>query len=360
MLSKLPGAIGEHFRNYPTELERNEKISYLSDYFLKLDPSIASDKIYIIKKEDEKLYIDLIKEMNDISSKMTEDIVVNVRNIELRKDLLFSIYDDAQKEEKKNFLQEVARIEKQDILITLLEVKKRYTDKEFLNILEEVKENKLVEVLYYIDLDSRDYILNSFELDKRTTIEGMIYEKDNEINTLIEIAKLYETKSIDVAINAIGNTENYSIDKLGIIYGNLSILKSAELLSNIKDEKFIEELFSSIIREEKLKDTDINITRDINKTMEFINEYNSKIKDLVVIYEKMSPEKVAKIVEKMMQNTNTITMLELSLEEIKELSDSVIIVDVLSKMKNQTLAKVLEYMEPDKASQVTRLLAQPK
>ena len=240
MLSKLPGAIGEHFRNYPTELERNEKISYLSDYFLKLDPSIASDKIYIIKKEDEKLYIDLIKEMNDISSKMTEDIVVNVRNIELRKDLLFSIYDDAQKEEKKNFLQEVARIEKQDILITLLEVKKRYTDKEFLNILEEVKENKLVEVLYYIDLDSRDYILNSFELDKRTTIEGMIYEKDNEINTLIEIAKLYETKSIDVAINAIGNTENYSIDKLGIIYGNLSILKSAELLSNIKDEKFIE------------------------------------------------------------------------------------------------------------------------
>lgn len=360
ILSKLPGSVGEHFRNYPTEIERNDKIIYLSNYFLNLDPSVASDKIYIIKKEDEKLYVKLIKEMNDISSKKTEDIVAKVRNIELRKDLLFSIYDDALKDEKEKFLQEVLRIEKQDILTTLLEVEKRFKDKEFLMILDELRLDKLVEVLYYTDVDYRDYILNSFTLDKRTTIEGMIFEKDNEINTLIEIAKYYETKPIDVALKAIGNTENYSIDKLSIIYKNLSISKSAELLSNIKDEKFIEELFASIVHEDNLRHNDNNITNDINRAMEFYNEYNSKIKDLVIIYEKMSPDNVAKIVEKMIKNTNTITMMKLSSEEVIELSDSVMIIDVLSKMKNQTLAKVLDFMEPDKASQVTRLLAKPK
>lgn len=211
-----------------------------------------------------------------------------------------------------------------------------------------------------MDSDIKDYILNTFNSNKRTIIEGIIYEKENEINTLTDIAKVYDTKPVEVSINVIGNTDNYSMDKLGVIYKNLSILKSAELLSNVKDEKFIEDLFKSIMREEQLIKSDTNITKDISRTMEFLNEYGKKVKDLVAIYEKMSPEKVAKIVERMMNNTGTITSFELNSENILELSDSVIIVDVLSKMKNQTLSKVLDFMEPDKASQITRLLAKPK
>lgn len=360
LLSKMPGIVGEYFRNYPTETERNEKISYLSSHFIALDSNIAADKLYIIKKDDEKLYVDIIRGMNSISVSKTEDIVVKVRNMELRKDLLFSIYDEAQKEENERFLSEVARFEKQDILTSLLETEKRFADREFLKIIGEVKEDKLGEILYYIDSDIRSYILDTFKEDKKTLIEGIIYEKTNEVNTLVDIAKVYETKPIDVAINAIGNTDNYSQYKLGVIYKNLSILKSAELLSNIKDEEFIEGLFASIMREEELTKSDTNITGDISKAMEFLNEYGNKIKDLVAIYEKMSPEKVAKIVEQMMKNTNTITSFELSVDEVYELSDSIIIVDVLSKMKNQTLSKVLDFMEPDKASQITRLLAKPK
>lgn len=360
LLTKMPGVVGEYFKNYPTETERNEKISYLSSHFMNLDSNIAADKLYIIKKDDEKLYVDIIRGMNSISVSKTEDIVVKVRNMELRKDLLFSIYDEAQKEENERFLSEVARFEKQDILTSLLETEKRFADREFLKIIGEVKEEKLGEVLYYIDPDIRNYILDTFKEGKKTLIEGIIYEKTNEVNTLVDIAKVYETKPIDVAINAIGNTDNYSQYKLGVIYKNLSILKSAELLSNIKDEEFIEGLFASIMREEELTKSDTNITGDISKAMEFLNEYGNKIEDLVAIYEKMSPEKVAKIVEKMMQNTNTITSFELSADEVYELSDSIIIVDVLSKMKNQTLSKVLDFMEPDKASQITRLLAKPK
>ena len=114
------------------------------------------------------------------------------------------------------------------------------------------------------------------------------------------------------------------------------------------------------MREEELTKSDTSITGDISRAMEFLNEYGNKVKDLVAIYEKMSPDKVAKIVEQMIKNTSTITSIELNSEEIYELSDSIIIIDVLSKMKNQTLSKVLDFMEPDKASQVTRLLAKPK
>ena len=356
----MPGSVGEHFRNYPTEVEKSEKIDYLSSYFINLDANTAADKMYIIKKDDEKLYIDILRGMNSISIPKTEEIVLKIRNMELRKDLLFSLYDDAQKEEKERFLSEVSRVEKQDIMTSLLETEKRFSDREFLKILAEIKTDKLGEVLYYIDSDIRNYILDTFKEDKKMLVEAIIYEKTNEVNTLIDIAKVYETKPIDVAIDAIGNTNNYSLYKLGIIYKNLSVLKSAELLSNIKDEKFIEDLFASIMREEKLTNSDTNITGDISKAMEFLNEYGNKVKDLVAIYEKMSPDKVAKIVEQMIKNNDTITSFELSSEEVYELSDSSIIIDVLSQMKNQTLSKVLDFMEPDKASQITRLLAKPK
>lgn len=359
-LSKMPGPIGEHFKNFPTESERNTKIDYLSNYFVGLEPDIAADKIYIIKKEDERLYIDLIRGMNSLSTAKTEEIVLKVRNIELRKDLLFSVYDEAQQNEMDKFLSEVSRIERQDILTTVLEVEKRFSDKKFLEVLNEVRLGKMGEILYYIDEDIRDYIIDTFDRDRKMNLEGMIYEKTNEENMLIDIAKLYETKPIDMSLKAIGNTENYSIEKLGTIYKNLSVLKSAELLSNIKDEDFIEELFTAIMREEELTKSDTNITRDISNSMEFLIDYNSKIQNLVVIYEKMSPQNVARIVEKMMVNDATITLFEITGEEVYELSDSVIIVDVLSKMKNQTLSKVFDYMEADKAAKITQLLASPK
>lgn len=360
ILRKMPGVVGEHFRNYPTELEKDEKIIYLSKHYIDLDPNVAADKMYIIKKDDEKLYIDVLKEMNNISNSKTEEIVLKVRNMELRKDLLFSIYEEAQEEEMEQFRLEVSRIEKQDTLASLLEIEKKFADRDFLKVLSEVKTDKLGEVLYYIDSDVRNYILNTFEESKKTSIEVIINEKTNEVNTLIDLAKVYETKPLDVTIETIGNTNSYSLNKLAVIYSHLSALKSAELLAGIKDENFIEDLFSAIIREEQLTKSETNITSNVSKTMEFLNEYSSKVNDLVVIYEKMAPDKVAKIVEKMMQNTNTITSLEISSEKVYELSDRTIIVDVLSKMKNQTLSKVLDYMESDKASQITRLLAQPK
>lgn len=359
-LAKMPGALGEYFKNYPTELEKNAKIDYLSNYFLEMEPNIAADKVYIIKKEDEKLYIDLIRGMNSLSTSKTEEIVLKVRNIELRKDLLFSVHEEAQEDEKNKFLSEVSRIERQDILTTVLEIEKRFSDRGFLKVLNEVRLEKMGEILYYTDNDIKDYIVDTFQNDRKITIEGILYEKTNEENMLIDIAKLYETKSTEAAVNAIGNTENYSIEKLGTIYKNLSVLKSAELLSEIKDETFIEELFAAIMREEELTKSDTNITRDISQSMEFLSEYQAKIKDLVTIYEKMSPEKVARIIETMMVNNETITSFELNAEEVYELSDSVIIVDVLLKMKNQTLSKVFDFMEADKASQITQLLAKPK
>lgn len=359
ILSKMPGIVGNYFSNIPTEMERLEKIHYLSNYFLNLDSSTATEKIYIVKKDDEKLYVDLIKSMSSISAPKTEEIVNNIRNMELRKDLLFSVYEEVLEEEEEKLLSEVSRIEKQDTILSIKEIERNYSNRDFLKILEEVNINTLGEIFYYLDTDLREYILNSFSHGRRNVIEGVINRKANEVIALEEIAKVYETKSIDIALGLIGNIDTYTMEELAIIYSNLSVTKSSEILSQIEDEDFIQELFSNIIRYEGLTSSESNITQNISKGIEFLNEYNKKIRDLVIIYDKMTPEKVADIVENMIGNTNTITSIELDVENILSLSDRDIIIDVLSKLRNQNLSKVLNLLEPEVASELTRLLASP-
>lgn len=279
--------------------------------------------------------------------------------MELRKDLLFSVYEEVLREEEEKLLSEISRIENQDIILSISEIQKKYDNREFLKILGEVDTNVLGEILYYIELDLRDYILGSFSHNKRNAVEGIINRKANKIIDLEEIAKVYETKSIDLAIELLGNTDTYTMEELAIIYSNLSIIKSSKILSSIEDENFIQDLFSNIIHYEALTNSDLNITQNISKGIEFFNEYNEKINNLVMIYDKMSPDKVAEIVENMIDNTNAITSIELEAEYLLELSDRDIIIDVLSKLRNQNLSKILNLMEAETASQVTRLLARP-
>ena len=93
-------------------------------YYLSLDSGRAADKIYIVKKNDEELFNDIIKIMNSTSSNKTSDILKLVRNIELRKDLLFSIYDEIQQEKQNQLKDEITELEKNDILISINEIEK--------------------------------------------------------------------------------------------------------------------------------------------------------------------------------------------------------------------------------------------
>lgn len=359
-LSKAPGAVGEYFSNIPTEVERMKMINYLANYYLDLDSSTAAEKIYILKKDDEKLYVDLIKSMNSSSSVKTEEILNKIRNMELRNDLLFSVYDEVLKEEEERLNSEVTRIERQDILLSKNEIEHNYNDKEFIKILEKVDSNILGEILYYIEPELKDYILNSFNINKKNDILDVINKKAEKVSNLEEIAKVYETKPLNVALETLGNTDTYSMEDLAVIYSNLPVIKSAEILSNIEDQNFVKELFTNIIRYERLQNLETDLTQNISKGIKFFNEYNKKINELATIYDKMSSDAVAKIVEKMIANTKSVTSIELESENILQISDRDIILDVFEKLKKQNQSKILELMEPEAASELTRLLASPR
>jgi flagellar motility protein MotE (MotC chaperone) len=363
LLERLPGTAGEYFRNSPTDKERQIMKSELADYYLALEPDTAADKLYIIKKEDDKLYQDIIKLMNSTSSSKTAEIIELVRKIELRRDLLVSIYDEIQFEKESFLMGESERFQGKDLYIIINEIEKRFArDQEFKDnlpyIFSYMDENQAANILYYIDDSIKDEVLYSLNQGKRNNLENKIISKRAKEDRLKELAYLYDAKPNKLAIEEIGNTEKYSIEELAIIYKNMSILKSAEILSNIDNEEFVQKLFTAIKTEEQLLKEE-TITKEIGKSMEFISEYNDKVSNLVDIYEKMRPDKVAKIAEKMLNNDSTVTILEIQAEPVFKISDVSIMVDVLSRMNNKTLAKIMDNMNDRRASILTQELAKP-
>lgn len=363
-LIKAPGFVGKYFRNYPTESEKQDKKTYLANYYLSLDPSRAADKIYIVKKNDEELFDDIIRIMNEMSPSKTSEILKLVRSIELRKDLLFSIYDEIQEEKQNQLKDEISRLEKNDILVSINEIEKRVAEEsgyleKLPNIINFMDEDKASTILYYLDENIVNAVLPKLEAEKKSKLQNRMLIKEIEDKKLRDLASLYEAKPLDTAIEEIGNEETYSMDKLGSIYMNLSVKKAAEILSNVEDDNFTEEIFTAIRREEQLKKVEDSKTIDISEAIQFVSEYNRKIDELVGIYEKMSPDAIAKIVENMMDNTKTVTSLEINSTPIYEISDSTIIIDVLSKMKKPTVSKIINNMNTKKATQLTQLLAKP-
>ena len=363
LLSRLPGSAGEYFRNSPTDKERQMMKSELANYYLSLDPAVAADKLYIIKNEDDKLYQDIIKLMNSISNEKTTKIIEHVRKIELRRDLLVSIFDEIQLEKEGFIMDEAGRFEGKDLYIIINEIEKRYSrNQEFRENLPQIisymDEPNAVDILFYLNDSIREEILYSLNSSKRTSLENKLLNKRAKQSKLEELAKLYESKATELAVDEIGNIEKYTIEELAIIYKNLSVLKSAEILSSIEDEVFIQELLTAIKIEGQLLG-DENITEEIGKAMEFITEYNTKVDNLVSIYDKMQAAKVAKIAEKMMANDTTVTLLEINAEPVFEISDASIMMDVLSRMGNKTLVNVMNSMNDRKAAILTQKLAKP-
>lgn len=303
-----------------------EKIRDLAEYYLSLDQKNAAEKLYVIKSDDEVLYSEIVKFMNEKSSSKTSEIIKLVRKMGDRKDLLAYIHNEINEEKDSEQKKEIQRLENQDLLVTIREVESRIkSDKKFSSnmsgIFANMNEETLANILYYVDEEVKEQIMGLLEDDKASSLESKILNKKNEELRLVDLANIYETKPLETCVKEIGNSETYSFEELGVIYSNLSILKSSQILSKVKDDNFIQELFSYIRRESELKGKESPTTK-INKSIEFITEYNEKIDELVKVYEEMSPDKVAKIVEKMINNNNTVTSLEIDSEPIFKITDA--------------------------------------
>ncbi|KPU28217.1 hypothetical protein TR13x_02450 [Caloranaerobacter sp. TR13] len=364
-LKNAPGFVGEYFSRYPTEEEIKAKKIFLVEYLNKIDTNNAADKLYIIKKDDKELYNDIIKLMNSRYPDKTTNIVKLIREIELRKNLLFSLYDEIQKEEQDNIKKEAERLQKMDNYLALKEIKEKInsnTDEQnrVAYIISTMNEKKAADIIFYLNDDEKKLILSkllSINKDKMYTLRSYLLEKEKSYEEFKNLAKIYEGKNSYEAYKILGNTEKYSSSDLAKIYMNLSLEKAADILKYSQDKDFVEELFYNIRREELLTGSKENITIKLSRIIDYIKEYEEKLNNLVLIYEKMDAKDIANIIEKLIVNDKELTALKIDSNNYYSVSDSKLAIDILRKLKKSTVSEVLKNLNNRKAVEITRKLA---
>jgi len=358
-LRDFPGIVGEHFSKYPTESEKAEMETFLANYYLSIEEESSADKLYIIKKSDEELYNNVIKKMNQKSSSKTKDIILLIRNIELRKDLLHTLYDEIKQEQETALSEETKRLESLELDLAIKEVEtmaENNTKEELGKIFTNMKADTAVNILYYLQPEAKDKIISSMETQKQKEIRSLLLKKEKNEEALLRKSMVYEVMDTEKAFSEISNSDTYNTEDLAKVFINLSIQKAADILLN-SDDDFINELISEMEKIERITDIDELKTVKIMETISFKREYNKKIAELVKAYERMEPADIAEIVEKMIVNNSTITAFEIDENPVYTISDSSIIIDVLKNMKKQKVSQILGIMEPDKAAVITRKLA---
>lgn len=365
-LKKVP-IVKDIIGSYPTEEELASREDTIAKFYIEeLDIKGAADKLYIVKKEDANLYKSLIEKMNRISPDRTKEILKEVRNLELRKDLISNLYDDVEGEKTTNIKELTAKLEAMSTRVAVEEINRGdfVTEEEFTESLLYMNDTAAVEILYYLDGGARSnilYDLSNTNMFRKKQLQSLLNEKrvkEENLNfTAVKMAEMYSVKEPESSINEIGNTENYSIDLLSRIYMNLPANRSAEILVYSKDEEFLTELFADIRKKEELLGIEEPISVDINNTMRYLKEYKQKVNDLAIIYDKMEEEEVAKTIEKLLVNKQEITVFTIRELEGYKLSDYTVAVDIMKQMKNTKLAKVFSFMTPEQRAQITKILA---
>lgn len=360
-LKEAPGFIGEHFRKIPTNEEREDKITDLAQYYLEIEPERAAEKLYIIKKDDERLFNEIKDMINSLSTNKTKKILGHIRNIEIRNDMLVSIYDEMQTEKENVLSSDVKRLETMDINLAIKDIEGKIDrDPSYLTtigkIIEGMDQSKAIDILYYINNEDKTLILNMVNDEKREELDSLIAERTFNESKLVDLSKIYEVKDTDTAFNEIGSIGTYSAEQLAIIYMNLSPKKAAEILINSQDQDFIDNLLKLIREEERLRKNEDSKALKISQVLSYLYDYNRKIDELVEVYEKMDPNSLGDIVESMLRKENGLTSFEIDSNELYRVSDASIILDVLRKMKKSTVSDVLDSMTPIKATELSRKL----
>ncbi|HHV46968.1 MAG TPA: hypothetical protein GXX53_08780 [Tissierellia bacterium] len=343
------------------ETELNQKKEDIAEYYIKRGID-AVYELYAIKTKDELLYSDIVKIMNQKSPSLTSKLITEVRNLDNMEDILTTIHNKIMDENKSEILEEARKLENMELLTAIEELNMRIKDSSFIkninDILLNMREESLCNIFYYMDEETRQSLYNILDEDLRLKINSLIKDKSIEYNRLVDIARLYEDKPVDILLNYIGNTDTYDMDELAVIYSNLSVVKSGEVLSKVNNDAFIQDLIAAISKEEQLRKED-SVAADLNKAIQFITEYNAKIDELVNIYENMEPNRAARILENMLENSTTLNQFVLESEPVYEVTDSSVAMDILKNMRQKNAAKILNYFKTENVTKLTQMLASP-
>ncbi|WP_432665055.1 hypothetical protein R9X47_02185 [Wukongibacter baidiensis] len=365
-LVQLPGPVGDYFNSYPTKKEVDSQKIAIAKYLVEIDDSRASDKLTLIKNEDEVLYNELIKVMLKLKPNKTQNITSEIRKNLLKKDVLIRTIEQIDEEKKKEVVDLAKYYESLSTITAIGEIKsdlesKKVSYSEMGSIFENMKNENAVKLLRYLEKDIATKIISNFSFDeKKRDINNMLSSiKDNE-KKLKNLAEIYSTESPEKLVDIIGNTQTYKLSDLSIIYKALGVKKSAMILAKLDNEEFVHELINTIKEKEILVKGEDLFTEDILRAYKVYRDFDSNVTELTSIYEKMSDAQIAELIKRMIRNSSEPQIYELFNGELLSISDEDLALAMLKKFNERKLASILSTLDTSLSSEITRKLTMPE
>lgn len=364
-LSQSPGFIGTYFQSFPTREEKDARKKLVADYLLNSEVSRASDKLTIIKKEDEALYNELIRMMGQTNAKQTEKVLEVLRDNSLKKDILTLTIEQIEAD-NKNTLADKAKFYETLTLVNLIKEIDQNLMNEFVSfremglIMEQMKDATAIKVLKYLDEDVAARIVSNFESkEKQEKIQQGLHQlKDKELS-LMNAAQIYNGEKTETLAKELGNEKKYKLDELTVIFRNMDLLQTAKTFNRMEDEQFQSKLLSKMKEAEILEPNQGLMTEDVLLAMRLFRQHDERVNDLIKVYGKMSPQQIADLIGTLYKGNGNVIRETFSNKESIMISDKDLALGLLRSLKEKTQAEVIAALESKLGSEISKQLTIP-
>ena len=207
---------------------------------------------------------------------------------------------------------------------------------------KKLKTEQAAKYLFYLDVELERQIKYKLPKDVLRNTEKKSEELESEQTRLLELASIYENKSIEETVDELGNFDKYNAEQLAFIFKNLTLNKSSKILSNVEDNDFISTLLNEINHLEELQRDKQNTSSTIMKGVTIYKEYDEKIDELAAIYQKTDIEELTEMIKTMLKRNEVYK--KHTLDDFEEIifTEEQLVIDVLSRLKANIVAEVLK------------------
>lgn len=365
IMSQVPGPVGAYFENFPTRAEEQEKIRTISDYMLSIAEDRAVDKLLVLKGDDSKAYDEVIKDMVRINPNKTKSILEAIRGQAISQDAVVTTVAKIEEEKAADVKTEADYIVSLPVSSAIGEIDKVIAasingHKDAAALFEAMTDEDAEKILYRLDETDRNKIFSYLSDSKAMSIKQKHNDLQLKDTELVQVAGVYKSENATTLVNTIGNTGQYTLDELAVIYKNIGPKKAGEVLAKSQNDPFVFQVIEKIKDNELLNENVDNITPDILKSLKIYREFDDNVSELVKVYSKMGTDKVADIIKNMMLNASPSKVYELNNGDLISISDEKLMLEILKSFPESKKAEILSLLDKTLSSELTRKLALPE
>ncbi|AHM56659.1 hypothetical protein EAL2_c13640 [Peptoclostridium acidaminophilum DSM 3953] len=355
LISSIAG-IGDSAQDI--EAQKND----LAEYYLSLDEGRVIDKLMLLKKQDKRLYKEIVQLMKDDDFEFTQEVLSEISLKEMKKNALKREIESMKKEKagdisekaryyaKVGLLQTVRDIEDD---IRMLEIDSTYAA----SLLQDMKPKYAARVIYYIDVDIKDAVETNLKGDAAQKIKRELLSFEKYIEEMDSMTMLYADKDYNQASLELQDKEKFKAEDVAYIIANMEVVQAGKILACFQDETYANDVIEEINKIKLLNDQ-ID-TGSLYTTVNIMDSYIGRVSELRESYKKMESTALADIIRNILGRDEIYKEYPVG-EGVLRITQEELLVDILRGLPPKSISKILKELGAQKASELTRKMGLPE